>query len=171
MFRHMLPALRVRQVTTPEEIVATRGLLREYVDWALVGKDGANAPAFEGVEEELATLPGVFAPPDGRLLLATLDGRPAGTIALRRHDESRGEVKRLYVPPALRGRRVGEALVTAAVDAAREIGYERLVLDSHHTMTSAHRLYQQAGFRVVPAPDEFPEELKPLVVFMEMELT
>ena len=162
--------IHIAHTTTPEDIAATRTLLREYIEWALADKDGENAPAFEGVEEELAALPGIYGPPDGRLLLATLDGEPAGTIALRRHDPATGEVKRLYVRPALRGRNVGEMLVMRAVAAAREIGYRRLVLDSHYTMTGAHHLYHQAGFRVVPAPGDFPEHLRPLVVFMEMQL-
>ena len=77
----------------------------------------------------------------------------------------------MYVEPGARGHRIGEALVTALLAEARQRGKARLVLDSFHTMTSAHRIYRAAGFRDVAAPDDFPEHLKPKVVFMEMDLT
>ena len=161
----------VAQATTPEQIDAARALMREYTTWA-AGLDPAtdDAPTFSNLEAELATLPGVYAPPAGRLFLATVDGAPAGHIALRPHDETTGEVKRLYVQPAFRGMAIGQRLVAAAVEAARTIGYRRLVLDSYHTMTNAHAIYRGAGFRDVDAPADFPRHLVPVVVFMEMTL-
>ena len=163
--------LTIGHAATPAQIESVRELLREYTDWAFSSTEGsADAPTFEGLEDELATLPGEFGPPDGRLLLAMFDGQPAGCIALRRHDGLTGEVKRLYVRPGFRGHNVGGRLVASVIDAARTIGYHRLVLDSHHTMTSAHALYRGAGFRVVEAPADFPEHLKPIAVFMEMDL-
>jgi len=164
--------IRIAQATTPAEIDRTRDLLREYTRWAMESfeSNATTAPTFQNLERELANLPGAYAPPDGRLFLAELDGEPAGCIALRRHDGTSGEVKRLYVKPGLRGHRIGGRLVSALIDAAREIGYRRLVLDSHRSMTGAHALYQQAGFQVVETPAAFPEHLKPVVVFMEMTL-
>ncbi len=161
----------VAQATTPEQIDAVRGLMREYTTWA-ASLDPATdeAPTFRNLEEELATLPGVYAPPAGRLFLATVDGASAGHIALRPHDSTTAEVKRLYVRPAFRGMAIGQRLVAAAVEAARTIGYRRLVLDSYHTMTNAHAIYRGAGFRDVDAPADFPRHLVPVVVFMEMTL-
>jgi GNAT superfamily N-acetyltransferase len=159
------------QATTPEQIDVVRGLMREYTTWA-ASLDPASdeAPTFWLLEEELATLPGIYAPPAGRLFLATVDGAPAGHIALRPHDAATGEVKRLYVQPAFRGLAIGQRLVAAVVEAARTIGYRRLVLDSYHTMTNAHVIYRGAGFRDVDAPADFPRHLVPVVVFMEMTL-
>jgi carbonic anhydrase len=166
-----VPVLTIAQAVTPSEIQSVRELLREYTDWAFATTTGSKgAPTFEGLEEELATLPGEFAPPDGRLLLATLDGQTAGCVALRRHDATRGEVKRLYVRPGFRGHNVGGRLVAELIAAARAIGYRGLVLDSHRTMTRAHELYRGAGFRTVEAPADFPVELKSIAVFMEMDL-
>jgi carbonic anhydrase len=164
-------ALTIEQAATSAQLQDIRDLLREYTDWAFASTSGSkDAPTFEGLEHELSTLPGEFGPPDGRLLLATVDGKPAGCVALRRHDAATGEVKRLYVRPGFRGHHAGQKLVAALLDAARAIGYRRLVLDSHHTMTRAHDIYRDAGFRVVEAPADFPEHLKPIAVFMEMEL-
>ena len=164
-------ALAIDQAATATQIQDVRDLLREYTDWAFTTTSGSkDAPTFAGLEEELARLPGEFAPPDGRLLLAALDGRAAGCVALRRHDAMSGEVKRLYVRPGFRGHRIGERLVATLLEAARAIGYRRLVLDSHRTMTRAHEIYRNAGFRVVDAPDDFPHDLKSVAVFMEMDL-
>jgi GNAT superfamily N-acetyltransferase len=161
----------IAQASTPDQIQQVRELLREYTNWAFASTEGSSgAPTFEGLEEELATLPGVFAPPDGRLLLATLDGAAAGSIALRRHDAATAEVKRLYVRPGFRGHNIGGQLVAAVIAAARETGYRRMVLDSHRTMTSAHALYRGAGFHDVDAPADFPAHLKPIAVFMAMDL-
>ena len=147
-------------------------LFREYTDWAftLTSTLAETPPTFEGFEEELASLPGIYAPPAGRLLLATVDGRPAGCIALKPHDRDTAELKRLYVSPTFRGRAIGERLVAALIAGARDAGYRRIVLDSHVSMTRAHDIYRQAGFRTVDAPADFPEVLKPIVVFMELDL-
>ena len=162
--------LSIVQASTPEQLDAIRELVREYIGWVYDSQGDLGAPTFEGLDEELAALPGEFGPPDGRLLLATHDGRTAGCIALRRNDATTGEVKRLYVRPDFRGLRIGEHLVARLLDEARAIGYRRLVLDSHTSMTRAHALYRAAGFRDVPTPEDFPAHLKPVVVFMEMEL-
>jgi len=122
------------------------------------------------VTDELATLPGIYAPPRGRLLLATHEGRPAGCVALKPRGDNVAELKRLYVRPAFRGHRIGEHLVRAVLAEARHIGYHRIVLDSHISMTAAHALYRDAGFKTVAAPSDFPERFKRVVVFMECEL-
>jgi carbonic anhydrase len=164
--------LVIAHPSSPVQLEQVRDLLREYTTWAFASTPGSeSAPTFEGLEQELAALPGVYDEPEGRLLLATLDGRPAGCVALKRHDATSGEVKRLYVRPESRGHGVGEKLVAELIAAARAIGYRRLVLDSHHTMHRAHTIYRGAGFRDVETPADFPEELKGLAVFMEMELS
>jgi GNAT superfamily N-acetyltransferase len=161
----------ISQVSAPKEIHDVQDLLREYTTWVFTLTAESNqAPTFQGLEEELATLPGIYAPPTGSLLLATLNSQSAGCIALKRHDATTGELKRLYVRHTFRGRKIGRQLVNAVIETAREMGYQRLILDSHISMKSAHAIYEAAGFRKVETPIDFPEDLKPIVVFMEMNL-
>ena len=163
--------LAISQVSTPSEIKSVQELLREYTAWAFTLTAGSDqAPTFHGLEQELATLPGIYAPPTGCLLLAMQDGQSAGCIALKGHDATTGELKRLYVRPAFRGRNIGRQLVAALIAEARNYGYRRLILDSHISMTKAHEIYMAAGFRKVNTPSDFPEALKPIAVFMELAI-
>lgn len=167
----MPPMTRVEQVETPEQIAAVQELLQEYMSWSdTLTTNNRQAPTFAGWDEEFASLPGIYAPPRGRLLLATHEGKAAGTVALKPHDDETCELKRLYVRPGFRGHDIGRQLVAALIQAARDTGCRRMVLDSHVSMTRAHQLYESAGFVRIPTPDDFPEELKPLVVFMELDL-
>jgi GNAT superfamily N-acetyltransferase len=162
---------RVEQVQTPEQIAAVQSLMAEYMAWSdTLGTNNRQAPTFAGWDAEFASLPGIYAPPRGRLLLATHDGEPAGCVALKPHDARTCELKRLYVRPGFRGLDLGRSLVAALVREARGMECERMVLDSHVSMQAAHRLYEDVGFERVGAPADFPDELRPLVVFMELDL-
>ena len=164
--------MEIVQVQTPEHIAAVRALLDEYLAWTLtLEADARDAPTFEAIDAELATLPGVFAPPAGRLLLAMHEGQPAGCVAFKPRDGATCELKRLYVRPAFRGHRIGWELVRSLMAEARASGYGRMVLDSHVSMRGAHSIYRAFGFHVVSTPADFPEHLKPVVVFMECDLT
>ena len=164
--------LDISQVESEKQIAAVSELFREYVSWIFtLAVDHEDAPTFDGLDEELRTLPGIYVPPKGRLLLATYDGQPAGCICLKGHDTTICELKRLYVRPAFRGLKIGWQLVNKLVSKARQSGYQRIILDSHIEMKKAHALYRAVGFHVADAPDDFPEHLKPTVVFMECELT
>jgi len=161
----------IRQVGSEAEIEAVRNLLREYIAWALsLSAFSDTAPTFQRVDEELATLPGIYSPPAGRLLLATHKGVPAGCVCLKPHHDTTCEVKRLYVDPAMRGLSIGRLLIERLLEEARQSGYERIVLDSHVTMTKAHGIYESAGFRRVPTPSDFPEHLREVAIFMELDL-
>jgi putative acetyltransferase len=163
--------ITIAQVNSQADITDVRDLLREYTGWAftlMVARE--TPPTFEGLEAELASLPGVYMPPAGRLLLARVEGQPTGCIALKPVDAATGELKRLYVRPSFRGLALGQQLVAAIVQAARQAGYRRLILDSHATMAHAHALYKAAGFGIVEAPPDFPTAIKPEVVFMELAL-
>ena len=161
----------VAQAETAEQLAAVGALLHEYTAWAITLEPGSeNAPAFEGLHRELATLPGAYGPPSGRLLLASVDGRPAGCVGFRKHDDATCEVKRLYVRPEFRGLKVGPQLVARLLEEARAAGYRRIVLDSHHTMTAAHAVYEAAGFRRAAPRDDVPDWIRSIAVFMERDL-
>ena len=164
--------LTISQVNTETEITAVQELMREYAAWSFTIVPGSeNSPAWEGFEAELASLPGKYAPPAGRLLLAMQDGQPAGCVCLKAHDDTTSELKRLYVRPAFRGQNIGQQLVKVLIEEARQIQYQKIVLDSHFSMEKAHAIYEESGFRRVSAPDDFPEDIKPFVVFMECDLS
>jgi GNAT superfamily N-acetyltransferase len=160
----------IMQVESDADIESAREILAEYMAWTLsVEGDAHDAPTFQGHGEELASLPGVYVPPAGRLFLARDAGRVAGCVAIKPHDARVCELKRLYVRPAFRKRGLGERLVQTAINEGRNVGYERMILDSHISMRGAHAIYQALGFRFVAGPADFPERFKPVVVFMECE--
>jgi ribosomal protein S18 acetylase RimI-like enzyme len=107
---------------------------------------------FQGFDEELRALPGMYAPPRGRLLLASEDDRPAGCVGLHPWAADAAEMKRLYIRPAFRGRGLGRILTEAALAEARSIGYRSVRLDTIPSlMQPAIALYRELGFREIPA--------------------
>ncbi len=121
--------------------------------------------SFQNFEAELAGLPGRYAPPTGRLLLARCGDQHVGCVALRQIGDGVCEMKRLFVPPAYRGRGIGRALAQALIEEAQRIGYKRMRLDT--VLEPAKCLYKSLGFREIP-----PYQCVPIegVVFMELEL-
>ena len=135
-----MTAFAIREAQSAEDITHARELFREYADWLAIDL------AFQHFDYELATLPGKYAPPPGRLFLA--GDPPVGCIALRPLDEAGvGEVKRLYVRDAARGTGLGRTLVETVIEHARDIGYRELRLDTADWMRDALRLYARLGFR------------------------
>lgn len=105
---------------------------------------------FQGFAQELADLPDRYAPPSARLLLATVDGQPAGCVALRPLDGGDCEVKRLHVRPQHRGTGMGRALAERVIQEAGDIGYDRIRLDTIPSMMSdAVMLYRALGFETI----------------------
>jgi len=173
--------MTIVQALTPEQVAAARRLFREYE--RSLGID----LCFQGFEAELAGLPGAYAPPRGRLLLAVevrsrrtpdgaSDGRgepesngdaPTGCVALRPLADAACEMKRLYVRPAFRGRRAGRRLAEAVIAEARAIGYTRMRLDTLPSMTEAIALYRALGFVEIA-----PYYANPVAgaLFMELDL-
>ncbi|MFI5114100.1 MAG: GNAT family N-acetyltransferase [Terriglobales bacterium] len=139
------------QATLPEHIEQARALFLEYA------RSLGFSLCFQGFDEEVKNLPGAYAPPGGRLLLARYAGHAAGCVALRRLEEGVCEMKRLYVRPAERGKSLGRMLVDRVIAEARQIGYERMRLDTiESSMQDAIALYRWRGFQEIPAYRENP---------------
>ena len=144
-----------------EQVARVRELFRAYA-----GEMGLSF-YFQGFEEELATLPGRYEPPTGRLLLAQMTTDIAGCVALRKLADGVCEMKRLYVRPAFRGREIGRALAEAVITEARQMGFRRMRLDTLGTMKVALTLYESLGFRRIAAYYDNP---LPDVVYLELQL-
>lgn len=122
---------------------AARSLIEEYA--AGLGVD----LCFQNFSAELAGLHEIYAPPDGCMLLARDGGELAGCVGVRRYDETRGELKRLYLRPAYRGTGLGRVLAERAIAKARGLGYSGILLDTLPQMAAAQALYRSMGFAEV----------------------
>jgi putative acetyltransferase len=143
----------VESARWPTDGPVIRELFQEYAE--SLGFD----LCFQGFDVELATLPGRYSPPSGRLLLARLDGLPVGCVALRDLDDGICEMKRLYVRPEARGTGAGRLLTDAIISEARAVGYARMRLDTiAPIMERAVSLYRRRGFVEIPAYVENPIE-------------
>lgn len=135
----------ILEATDVHHIALVRGLIEEYA--ASIGYD----VCFQGFDNELATLPGDYRRPRGRLLLALDGADPAGCVALRPLAPEICEMKRLYVRPAYRGTGLGHRLAERIVEEGRAAGYARMRLDTLATMRRARALYMGLGFVNIPA--------------------
>lgn len=151
----------ILQAATPGEIAQARELFLEY------GATPDFGVCFKGFEEEVRGLPGMYAPPEGRLLLAYADGEAAGCIGLRKMEPGVCEVRRLYVRPQSRGQRLGRTLAEAIIAQARQAGYHTARLGTLPVMKEAIALYQSLGFaRAAPYKDSALEG----AIYMELAL-
>jgi len=150
----MTVTLRTLTADDSEAIEQVRQYFRNYAAW--LGVD----LSYQNFEQEMALLPGAYSAPQGRLFFAEVDGCPAGCVGVRPLPESEGlcEMKRLYVSPEARGQGVGAALAMAAIKAAKDIGYKKLMLDTLPNMRMAVKLYRELGFTEAPAYYQTPIE-------------
>jgi len=152
----IIPAL------SPTQIAQARELFLEYA------QSLGFSLCFQNFDQELAGLPGDYAPPSGRLLLAEWEGQVAGCVALRRLEDGVCEMKRLYLRPGFRGKGLGRAVAEHLVAEARAIGYGRMRLDTvEPVMKEAVAMYRRLGFREIPAYRKNPLEG---ALYMELTL-
>lgn len=153
--------IQIIQAESLSQIDTVRDLFLEYaesLDFAL---------CFQGFDEELASLPGDYVPPNGRLYLATMNERVAGCVALRKTEKGICEMKRLWVRPDFRGNRIGRMLVSKVIVEARSIGYRKMLLDTVSSMREAISLYEALGFKKAEPYYNNPIEG---TIYMEMDL-
>ncbi len=155
-------SLDIIRATSVDQIATARILFKEYE--ASLGIE----LTFQGFAREVAELPGAYAPPAGRLFLATDGAEIAGCVALCPLGDGICEMKRLYVRPSARGARLGRRLAETVIREGRAIGYTRMRLDTLPSMKEAFALYQTLGFREIAPYCE-----NPIVGtrFMELDLT
>lgn len=150
------------QVSSGDDIARARELFREYETWIQTDL------CFQSFEQELAGLPGKYAPPEGRLLLAFQGEQLAGCVALRKIGEGVCEMKRLFVRPDFHGKGLGRRLIDQVVKEAREIGYQRMRLDTlPPRMNKAIGLYRRLGFKEI---EPYYDNPVPGALFMELQL-
>jgi ribosomal protein S18 acetylase RimI-like enzyme len=153
--------IKIIKAVTLKEIDEIRSLFMEYassLDFNL---------EFQDFENELKSLPGKYAPPEGKLYLALYKNKAAGCIAVRKIDNEYCEMKRLFVRPEFRGLNIGRALTEIIINEARKIGYKFMRLDTVRSMTSARKIYKEFGFKEIPAYCYNPV---PGAVYMELNL-
>ena len=153
--------VRIVEATTPAQIEQVRALFLEYA------QSLGFSLCFQSFDKELAELPGEYAPPGGRLLLAMMGGEAVGCVALHRIDGETCEMKRLYLCPRFRGGGAGRMLAERLIAEAVTIGYKKMRLDSvAGTMDAAISLYRRLGFRQIP-----PYRANPVPGALYMELS
>jgi len=152
--------MRIR-LAEASEMDRVRVLFREYAAWL------QEDICLQSFEQELAALPGTYAPPRGSLLVAADGSQLCGCVALRPLDDETSEMKRLFVRESFRGKGAGAKLVIALIEVARVAGYRQLRLDTLPKMAAAQRMYQQIGFRDI---ERYNDNASVGVRFMELEL-
>jgi len=151
----------IRWAMIPGDIMTVRNLFKEYADSLNFELD------FQDFREELATLPGKYAPPLGSILVAKQNGETVGCVAVRPLGEEICEMKRLFVKPAHRGRRIGRELALAIIAEAKRVGYRAMRLDTVEAMKEASALYRALGFQPI---DAYCYNPLPGAMFFELKL-
>ena len=150
--------IAITEAISEDDIEHIRRLFRAYADWLNVDL------CFQDFEAELASLPGKYASPRGRLLLARIGGEVAGCVGLRPLEEDICEMKRLWVEPGFAGHGIGRGLAQAIVAAGRELGYRAMRLDTMpERLKAAGHIYDTLGFEEIP--DYYHNPLEGVVMF------
>jgi putative acetyltransferase len=156
----VLKVLTFAEAESPAQITQAREIFLEYA------QSLGFSLCFQNFDQELAELPGKYAPPDGRLLLAKYEGEFAGCVALRKLGPGICEMKRLFLRAQFRGKGLGRALCEKILTEARQIGYRKMRLDTvEPIMKDAVAMYRKLGFKEVA-----PYCSNPIVGALYMEL-
>lgn len=158
----VVKALAFAQAETPAQLAQARELFLEYA------QSLGFSLCFQNFDRELASLPGGYAPPEGRLLLAEHEGKVVGCVALHKLEAGICEMKRLYLRPIARGKGLGRLLADRIIAEALQIGYHRMRLDTvEPVMKDAVAMYRKLGFKEIA-----PYCSNPMsgVIYMELEL-
>jgi putative acetyltransferase len=141
----LTPDVTLDAVTDPNGLAHVRSLFIEYAEWLNVDL------CFQDFDAELESFPGHYAPPEGILLLARVDGSAAGAVGLRPLGDGVCEMKRMYVRPPWRSLKIGRKLAERVIAEARRIGYRAMRLDTLERLAAADALYRSLGFRRIDA--------------------
>ena len=164
----------IHQAHSAEDLATVRELLLEYLTWTatqtkdVFGEDVDVDAMLDGSMSKLDA----YMPPEGQLLLAKVDGSAAGVVFLKKLREDACEVKRMYVRPGYRGKRIGYTLLQQLIFNAESAGYKSILLDSGRFMGQAHALYKSVGFKEI---DRYPESemgagFEGHMVYMQLDL-
>ena len=168
--------VETRDAQLPNDIDCIKQLWTDYLTW---GNDNMQLNygvhphnPKEQVEQDIEMID-KFLPPNGRLILAFIDDKPCGIGCLKSINNEIGEIKRMYVDPSFRNIGAGRAILQSLLNAAKEVGYKKVRLDSPKFMEAAHSLYRSAGFKDIPVYEEveIPEAFRQYLLFMEMDLS
>ncbi len=150
------------QAMSAEQLEEAKLLFREYA-----GTLGCS-PCLQNIEQEIGHLPGEYGPPEGRLLLAMHDGKAAGCVAYRTIGEGVCEMRRLYLRPPFRGKKIGKGLAQAVLAEARKAGCGCMRLYTLPTMKEAIALYHALGFIDIPP---YGDHIIPDALYMELRFS
>ncbi|MFN3912713.1 GNAT family N-acetyltransferase [Hyphomonas sp.] len=173
----MRPAsvVTVHEAVSPLEVNAFGGLISEYVAWCR--ERYKNDPwliemafSHQGLDAELLKLTELYAPPNGRMLIAEDAYEVLGGVAFKRVDARTCEMKRMFVRTAANGRGLGRMLCTALLKAAALDDYKVMRLDTSREMVEAIGLYKSFGFKETEPFIDYPERMRPMMIFMERAL-
>lgn len=160
--------MKIRESFSDTDLALIKLMFRQYFRW--ITEDNGINLSYQGVESEIADLPGEFSPPEGCLLIAEMDDNLVGCVALRPFEPGICEMKRLFVKPECRSKGVGKALANEIISEAKKKGYKKMLLDTGDFMVAAQKLYSSLGFRIVDQYYDVPAEVLKRTVFMELSL-
>ena len=168
--------ITITQAVTDENIHEVRVLFAEYFDFLRTDVDTSvddldDVPPVAGYREELARLPGKYGPPDGRLLLAAYEGETAGCAAFYKLSDGVCEVKRLWVRPKFRGKKISRMLVETLIEDACKLGYLTMMLSTVDVLKEAISLYRSLGFETTAPYFDMPAAMLAHEIFMQLDLS
>lgn len=154
--------MTIDRCSTESEYALAVKMTRDYIAWLNMDL------GFQGIDEELSDFPSMYGPPDGAFLLAWQGEKHAGGVGLRRFAPGICEMKRLFVYDVFKGQGVGRRLCTELIDEAKQMGYEKMRLDTLGRMGAARKLYRSLGFKKIDAYRFNPD---PATIYMELNFT